>query len=211
MLTGIGGGPCKTANGTIGSSSFTGISIPVGGGFSINPCDPLASAVGIGVVAAINGLWGSGTVTLAEFTPYIGAAITVLCSAVPDLHSNQALCGGKGLTSLIPGNWGTATGDIIAVAGAYACAAGGPTNPGCIAFAIYTLTNDILSWLGVFNGPQFTGSLLPRPSDLGGLGTAPIGIPNRNLKISDILGTRSSHNAVPTPGMFLNGVPGSIQ
>jgi RHS repeat-associated protein len=210
VLTGIGGSPCKTINGTGGSSSFSGISIPVGGGFSINPCDPLASLASIGVVAAINGIWGSGTVTLSEFTPYVGAAITVLCSAVPDLHSNQALCGGKGLTSLIPGNWGTAAGDIIAVAGAYFCATGGPTNPGCIAFAIYTLTNDILSWLGVFDGPQFTGSLLPRPSDLGGLGTAPIGIPNQNLSTSDILGQRSGKQ-VPSPGMFLDGAPGSIQ
>lgn len=210
VLTGIGGSPCKTINGTGGSSSFSGISIPVGGGFSINPCDPLASLASIGVVAAINGIWGSGTVAFSEFTPYVGAAITVLCSAVPDLHSNQALCGGKGLTSLIPGNWGTAAGDIIAVAGAYFCATGGPTNPGCIAFAIYTLTNDILSWLGVFDGPQFTGSLLPRPSDLGGLGTAPIGIPNQNLSTSDILVQRSGKQ-VPSPGMFLNGAPGSIQ
>ncbi len=48
-------------------------------------------------------------------------------------------------------------------------------------------------------GPgQFAGSLLPRPTDLGGLGTAPIGIPNQNLSIKGILG-QQSRGAVQSP------------
>ena len=35
-------------------------------------------------------------------------------------------------------------------------------------------------------------------------------IPNQNLSTSDILGQRSGKQ-VPSPGMFLNGAPGSIQ
>lgn len=45
---------------------------------------------------------------------------------------------------------------------------------------------------------QFAGSLLPRPIDLGGLETAPIGIPNQNLSIKGILG-QLSRGAVQSP------------
>ena len=47
-------------------------------------------------------------------------------------------------------------------------------------------------------GPaQVTGSLLPRPTDLDGLGASPIGIPNSNLRASEILG--SSRAEIPNP------------
>jgi hypothetical protein len=81
----------------------------------------------------------------------------------------------------------------------------GPSDPVCdvaLALIAYTALNDIFSVIwDIFGGsPQFTGSLLPRPTDLGGLGTAPIGIPNQNLSIIGILG-QPSRSSVPTPGM----------
>lgn len=74
------------------------------------------------------------------------------------------------------------------------------SDPVCDAVAVYILANSVYGFfynLFGWGGPQFTGSLLPRPSDLGGLGTYPIGIPNHNLGTSEILG--NSRAAVPNP------------
>ena len=59
-------------------------------------------------------------------------------------------------------------------------------------------------WAGgnLLGGSQFTGSLVPRPADLSGLGTSSVGIPNKNLSIKDILG-QPSLGTVPSPGMKL--------
>ena len=72
-----------------------------------------------------------------------------------------------------------------------------------LALLSHTVANDLFSvFWDMFGEPQFTGSLLPRPADLSGLGTSKIGIPNQNLSIKDILG-QSSRGAVSSPGMKL--------
>ena len=80
----------------------------------------------------------------------------------------------------------------------------GPSDPVCdvaIALIAYTALNDLFSvFWDAFGPAQFTGSLLPRPSDMGGFGTTPTGIPNQNLSIKGILG-QPLHNSVPSPGM----------
>ena len=92
--------------------------------------------------------------------------------------------------------------DASALIGAYLCTAGGgPTSPGCIGYTIYSVANAIFSWVWDLTHPQFTGSLLPRPSDLGGLGTSPIGIPNQNLSPKQLLGQRLTE-LVPSPVSF---------
>jgi hypothetical protein len=121
----------------------------------------------------------------------IQAAITIGCS----IDYNKSACGSPQLAWLIPGaggDVGLAVGDSIAVLGAV-CAAGGLSSGGavCIGVAIYELANSIYGFLYNLFGwgpPQFTGSLLPRPTDLGGLGDSPIGIPNENLSTAAILG-----------------------
>ncbi len=67
-------------------------------------------------------------------------------------------------------------------------------------WVIYSVANALFSWAwDLWGPPQFTGSLLPRPSDLGGLGTSPIGIPNQNLGLQQVLG-RPLTARVPSPG-----------
>ncbi|MGC9293441.1 MAG: RHS repeat-associated core domain-containing protein [Acidobacteriaceae bacterium] len=199
-LTGVGGSVCSNTNGTLGDSSFSGINIstPIG---NINPCDPAASLIAVGIQGTINGIWGTA-IQAGEISPFVAAAITVACSID---NFNSAACGGSsGWASVAFGNGSVASkvvGDTTAVIGATLCALGGPTSPGCIGYAIYTVANDLFTvFWDLFGPPQFTGSLLPRPSDLGGLGTSPIGIPNQNLSIQGMLG-QSSHGTVTSPGM----------
>jgi RHS repeat-associated protein len=202
--TGIGGSVCSNTNGDAGDSSFSGINIstPIG---NINPCDPAASLVGIGISAAVNGIWGAGTVTAAQIAPFVAAAVTIACS-IDDF--NKSACGGmSGWTSDVftgKNAWvGKGVGDIAAVIGATLCATGGPTSPGCVGYAIYTVASDLFSVFWSDFGPaKFTGSLLPRPAALDGLGASATGIPDKNLSLQDILG-QPSFGLVPSPGMNL--------
>ena len=182
--------------------------------------------VAIGITEAVNGIFNASldsmfggftigsagnisAVTTGEIAPIIGAAFTIGCS----IDSDPTLCGQQGWASVfIGGNGAKVVNDTIAVAGATSgvlCAASLGSNVAACGFllgyAIYTAANDLFSafWdLFGGGGPQFTGSLLPRPTDLGGLGTAPIGIPNQNLSISGILG-RPYRGVMQSPGMQL--------
>jgi len=186
------------------------------GNNSFNFCNPLPYAATYGVVYASYGLYDlssgtswswSATTTRAgeiagEVVPWIGAALTITCS-VDDFSSS--VCGPSGWTSAVftgKNAWvGKGVNDISAVVGAYLCTVGGgPESPGCIGYVIYSVANALFSWAwDLWAPPQFTGSLLPRPSDLGGLGTSPIGIPNQNLGLQQLLG-RPLTARVPSPG-----------
>ena len=133
---------------------------------------------------------------ISQIGAVVGAAITIGCS----IDSNSSMCGQTGWTgALVGGDAGKVIGDSIAVAEAVACVT--VPGAGCLADAIYTVANDLFSvFWDLFGPPQFTGSLLPRPSDLGGLGTSPIGIPNQNLSVQQLLGG-SSTSTVPSPVM----------
>ncbi len=212
VFTGVGGAPCKAFGGSA-------INVPIGLGLSLNPCNPFGSAIADGVTLASASFdayfTGSGITdvisqwklnpqgaatnydsTFAGIGASVGAAITIACS----IDSNSDLCGQTGWTgALIGGDGGKVVGDSIAVAGAIACFAG---PQACLGYAIYTIANDLFSvFWDLFGPPQFTGSLLPRPSDLGGLGTAPVGIPNQNLTVQQLSGS-SSTGVVPSPGML---------
>jgi len=207
VFTGIGGSVCKLDNG------FKGI--PVGGTLTINPCNPVGSAIADGVILASayamsvqtgqsitsligkGGSWAGAGQMISQIGAVVGAAITIGCS----IDSSSSMCGQTGWTgALIGGDAGKVVGDSIAVAEAVACVVA--PGPGCLADAIYTIANDLFSvFWDLFGPPQFTGSLLPRPSDLGGLGTAPIGIPNQNLTVQQLLGSQA-RSAVPSPGMI---------
>lgn len=131
----------------------------------------------------------------AAFSAEIQAAITIGCS----IDYNKSACGSPQLAWLIPGAAGKAAGDLIALEGV-ACSVN-PGGPVCLGVAIYQLANQIYSFLYSLFGwgpPQFDGSLLPRPGDLGGLGTAPIGIPNQNLTVEQLLGLPTK-SLVPSP------------
>ena len=140
-------------------------------------------------LAGVSG--NSGFTSAAAYFADIQAAITIGCS----IDYNKSACGAPQLAWLIPGaggDVGLAVGDSAAVLGAV-CAAGGLASGGavCIGVAIYELANSIYGFFYNLFGwgpPQFTGSLLPRPTDLGGLGDSPIGIPNQNLSTAAILG-----------------------
>jgi hypothetical protein len=167
-----------------------------GGNTPFNLCSPVTSAISIGIYEAIHGIWSS--VSVQQIAPVISAALTIACS-INDF--NKSACGPSGWTSVfIGGDAGKVVGDSIAAIGAILCATG-PTSPECTGYLIYTVVNDLFSvFWDLFGPPKFTGSLLPRPSDLGALGTAPIGIPNQNLTIKDILG-QPSRGAILSPGM----------
>ena len=212
VLTGVGGAPCKAFGGSQ-------INIPIGLGLTLNPCNPAGSAISdaVTLVAAYVDASQTGTdissiisgwktssnpnavqgydSTFAGIAASVGAAITIACS----IDSNSDLCGQTGWTgALIGGDAGKVVGDSIAVGGAIACFAG---PQACLGYAIYTIANDLFSvFWDAFGPQQFTGSLLPRPSDLGGLGTAPIGIPNPDLTVPQLLGSQF-RSAVPSPGM----------
>ncbi len=212
ILTGIGGAPCKVFGGSK-------INVPIGFDLSLNPCNPVGSAITDAITLAaayvdasrtgssIGGIiagWKASAKpniangydsTFSGIAASVGAAITIACS----IHSDSDLCGQTSWTSaLIGGDAGKVVGDSIAVAGAIACFSG---PQACLGYAIYTIANDLFSlFWDLFGPPHFKGSLLPRPSDLGGLGTAPIGIPNQNLTAQQLLGSQST-NLIPSPGM----------
>jgi RHS repeat-associated protein len=212
------GGVC-TAAGKMKGLGF--LSASNDGGF--NPCNPVSSVIALAIVnsslnvvpnfiadsinSELNSMFNSNLSTSVEasaiqIAAYVNAGFTIACSID---NFNSAMCGPSGLTSLIPGaggDVGKGVGDGIAVATAISCSMGGLSNPVCDGFVVYNIANSLYSIFdSLFNGPaQFTGSLLPRPSDLGGLGTSPIGIPNQNLSIRGILGQPSS-GTVPSPGM----------
>jgi RHS repeat-associated protein len=214
--TGIGGSPCTALGWTKPLSS--------GSNDKLNPCDPVMAALSWGLTplvnmadGAINNIFNtalSTSLTTGQVAPFIGDAITIACS----IDNNPTACGPKGWATVAFGNGitGKVVGDVastisagIAATDGVMCMASGFTlvNPACDIFLgdiIYVAASDLFSFLNnLFNGPaQFTGSLLPRPTDLGGLGTAPIGIPNQNLSIQGILG-QPSRSAVPSPGMNL--------
>ncbi len=59
---------------------------------------------------------------------------------------------------------------------------------GCIGYADYVIASDLFSFFwDLFDPPQFHGSLLPRPTAFGGLGTASIGIPDQNLSLRELM------------------------
>ena len=205
--TGIGGGPCSAVNKQFGLSGTDSLSP---GGF--NYCSPFASVmtfvlspllvpIADEAVKGVNAVFGTSFATdvpIGEIVPFVAAAITIGCS----IDSSTSSCGPSGITNLIPGNWGKAAGDGIAVATAISCSMGGLSNPVCDGFVVYNVANALFSVFNdLFNGPaQFTGSLLPRPSALGGLGTSPIGIPNGNLSAPKILG--QAGGIIQSPGML---------
>ncbi len=201
-------------SGLAGAGVFTGIggNLCSGWGISgINPCDPVASVVSIGLSRGADVLFPSLSLTAGQFTPFIGFGLTIGCNFL----SNSDMCGQSGWTAAVftgKNKWvGTAVNDVIAYAelaeglalNSAASAAGvsvtsylascitGPSNPVCdlaLAAIAYTALNDIFSvFWNLFGPPKFTGSLLPRPSDFGGLGTSPIGIPNQNLSLKSLL------------------------
>ena len=209
IVNGVGGSVCTGAGDyleSLGYGSGGSVSTGLSGGVTFNPCNPIGSVISIGLYE----LFGISSIAkFAHFAPFVSAGITIACS----IDYNQAACGPKGWASeVIGGDFGKVVGDTLAVAGdatiyeygsACAASAGNPANPACdyvYAVALYTAFNDLFSYF--FGPPQFTGSLLPRPSDLGGLGTAPIGIPSQDLGISRILG-RPSHPAISSPGVVL--------
>ena len=216
ILTGVGGAPCKAFGLTkVIAKDFRF------DGLSFNPCNPIGSVIADGVALAAAAIdarqtgasissilstssnsWttspagfanGYGSV-VSGIGASVGAAITIACS----IDSNSSMCGQSGWTSdLTGGDAGKVIGDSIAVGGAIACFAG---PQACLGYAIYTIANDLFSFFWDLSQAKFTGSLLPRASDLGGLGTAPIGIPNQNLNAHQLLGNRTT-SAVPSPGM----------
>ena len=205
ILTGIGGSPCTASHATI----------PIATNYTFNPCDPTASLIAIGITEAANGLFNAFnsamTLSTSEVAPIVGAAFTMACSI--DSNLDPTLCGQQGWASVfVGGNGAKVINDTTAAVGAgfaIECASSGPfalANPGCgvaLGFAIYTAANDLFSALWDAFGPaQFTGSLVPRPADLSGLGTSSIGIPNQNLSIQEILG-QPSQGSLQSPGMKL--------
>ncbi|MFP5236004.1 MAG: RHS repeat-associated core domain-containing protein [Acidobacteriota bacterium] len=166
--TGLGGSPCKAAGRELVTSAFSP------GGFNL--CTPVAAAIAFAFEPVLvplanqldNGLdalFGTKAfntnVTAGQIVPFISAAITIACS----IYKDQSACG-TSLTSFIPGNWGKAVGDGIAVATAISCSMGGLGNPVCDGFVVYNIANAIYGLFAQLfgGGPAFQGSLAPRPS-----------------------------------------------
>jgi RHS repeat-associated protein len=197
-----------------------GVATGIGGIFclgytfhSINPCNPVPSAVS---------LWLSGS---KYYVPYISFITTFACGFASSSDAKSTFCGQSGLTGLFSKDHpdlatgindavaATQLADSLALSAAADAAhesafaylancVSGPSNPVCdvaIALIVYSAINDIISFIEDFFGqPRFSGSLLPRPSDLGGLGAAPIGIPNQNLSVPSLLG-QTPRSVVPSP------------
>ena len=202
ILTGIGGNLCL-------GYSFSGI----------NPCSPLISAFAttefvpyLSFVTTFACGFASSSDAKSTFCGQSG--LTGLFSKDhPDLAMgiNDAVALTQLVDSLaiahLAGIASTASiaaggGSISSGAYLWSCVSGTISNPACdvaIALIVYATINDILSVIEDFFGsPRFTGSLLPRPSALGGLGTAPIRIPNQNLSVPRLLG-QASRSVVPSP------------
>lgn len=206
MLGGIGNGAC--------GKKLLNAQLPIGSGsYFINPCNPILSGVAIGVTAAIKEFGWGGTASTAALetgaASVLEAGLTIGCS----INNDPTVCGPPGWASVfIGGVAAKVVDDSLAVAGATAgilCLASGGTNAAACGFAlgyaIYSMANDLFAAIWNILGldqPQFTGSLLPRPTDLGGLGTAPIGIPDHNLNIQGVMG-QSELNLIQSPGLQL--------
>lgn len=204
LLGGIGNGAC--------GKKLLDLQIPVGsGGYFINPCNPIMSGVAIGVAAAIKEFGWGGTASNAALetgaAAVLAAGLTIGCS----INNDRTLCGPPGWASIfIGGDAGKAVDDSLAAVGATAgiwcLATVGANSLACgvaLGYAIYAIANDVFAaiWAALgLDPPQFTGSLLPRPTDLGGLGTAPIGIPNQNLSLKGVMG-HPAHSLIPSPGV----------
>ncbi len=202
ILNSAGGSICKAFGGMV--------DIGFGNILQFNPCSPIGSAAAIGIdlyiasftagsagsyLSALTALKSANV--LSSIAVGVGTAITIACS----IDSDPTLCGPSGWTSAAftgKNQWvGKGVNDLFALAGAIACVSG---PEGCLGYAIYSVANDLFSvFWDLFGPPQFTGSLLPRPTALGGLGTAPIGIPNQNLTVKELLSDQST-KTLPTPG-----------
>ena len=138
------------------------------------------------------------TASMAQVAGYVNAAFTIACSVD---NFNSSMCGPSGWTSILFGKKskvGKGVNDAIALTGAILCGIA-PGSPECIGYAIYSVANAVFSWAwSAFSGPQFTGSLLPRPGALDGLGSSATGIPNENLTLQEILG-QTTTGVIPTP------------
>lgn len=190
---GLGGGPCSSASGTIGSFQFSSIKIGLPDGASFNPCAPLASVLSDGIYYGLiaTGVIDASSQLFRDLSPWIGFGISFAC----DFDSGSNACGQKDWTSVfIGGTPGKAVSNSISGTGAIfasMCAAsGGWACPVSLGFAIYTAFDDLFAVLwDQFGQPQFHGTLLPRGTDEGGLGTSALGIPNQNLTVKDLLQT----------------------
>jgi RHS repeat-associated protein len=154
-------------------------------------------------LASVSGYQGGGKGfdSPAAYMAYMQAALSIACS----IDYNKSACGDPELAWLVPGDAGKVIGDSFdtgfALCSAGIIGTGGAGAAACGAFAVYELANAIYQFFYSVLGwgpPQFTGSLLPRPGDLGGLGTAPIGIPNHNLQVKQLLGL-PGQSPVPSP------------
>jgi RHS repeat-associated protein len=179
----------------------------------LNFCNPFPYAVVYGGLAVYD-LFSNNALTLAQIGDvgkyattevlfWINAALSIACTAD---NFSSSVCGPSGWTSVVFDGKYKMTGKLIndasTLVGAYLCTVGGgPSSPGCIGYTIYSVANAIFAWIWDLTHPQFTGSLLPRPSDLGGLGTSPIGIPNQNLSLKQLLGQPLA-GPVPSPVSF---------
>lgn len=213
--------PSGEAGGVIGWGSVCGIGNKIDGNAfqqfgGFNPCNPIVSIISAVVVQTglANALGmvpaGSANMTAANIAvkqmaavgAVVNAAFTIACSID---NFNSAMCGPSGWTSIAFGNnsiVGKVVNDSIAATGAALCVAaamGGLGAAPCVGYAIYSIANAVFSWIwSDFSGPQFTGSLLPRPAARGGLGSSATGIPDKNLSRQEILGQPST-GAIPTP------------
>jgi RHS repeat-associated protein len=184
--SGLAGG---WATGWGGVCTLSGGTDKISTGNTFNPCDPIAYFATVGVYGVMQSFGFIGSIN--EVTPVITAAITIACSID---NFNKSACGPSGWTSVfIGGDAGKVVNDTIAAIGATAgvvqsadtlaaieqgatatgCLAGGPVDLACdvlVAYDIYAIANALFSELwSEFSGPQFKGSLLPRPRALGGL------------------------------------------
>lgn len=205
IATGIGGSFCSSIK------NFNGL--PVGSGLYINPCDPVPSAIALAIFGSV------------QVVPYLSFATTFACGFASSSDTKSTFCGQSGWTQLISKNHpdlATGINDAIATVALIdavdlqilhtslaMCLEGmeaGAADGACyvaIGILAYTVANDLISAILDFlgdGGSKFTGSMMPRPADMPGIGTSPIGIPNHNLTIPSLIG-RSMHKAVSSPGM----------
>ncbi len=118
------------------------------------------------------------------YLAYIQAALIIACGRD---DFSKSFCGTQ-LAQLIPGfsgDVGEAVNDGLAVVGVACAVTANPVTCGitavyALANAVYNLLSDLFGW---GDGPQFTGSLLPRPGVPGMQGSSSFGVPVRNLAI----------------------------